>query len=256
MSTKSKKKNIIKNKVKCPVNGHSIKIAINSDDMTEFIDAALTVGSEFRLIVKSDMVSLNKVDDGNVLMLIASCKCESSLKGEEQLKFGINAEVLKKAMRFSKGSNAILHIDGENLTVNYGRIHAKIPLVNESVLRADPKGITIKTTTAIDMPGKYLHEICQFISGNGKCRIYTDNGAVFITAEEGDLYIREIVGTCDNDVQANSLFSNDYLKIISKIVKKTGIKVHLGNGVPTRILAEHNGCKYEFMLAPMGEGEY
>ena len=249
------KKNTVANKIKGPVKKPITKITVESKTLLSFVNAILTVGDQARLEIIDKTLHVNKVDNANVLLLVADCECTPEIPENGLKRFGIDILVLKKALRYSKDCRITLCIDGKNLSVSYGRFSARIPLVDEILMRKDPGEIKVELETEFEMPGKYLYDASTIISKNGKCYIYAKNGVAFVAAEEGDLCIREVVGTCDKSSQARSLFSNDYIRDVANIVKTTEIKVRISIDHPVQIMAEQHGCKFNFLMAPRIEAD-
>jgi hypothetical protein len=91
--------------------------------------------------------------------------------------------------------------------------------------------------------------------GNGKIYIYVKEKVVYLAAAEGDLCVREVVGTVDTSSSARSLYSNNYLLQVAKTVKDVPITVNVAIDYPVKITAEKNGCNLMFLLAPRIESD-
>lgn len=257
MSSKKKEnKNIVKNKIKDAVKKPITKITVESKTLTHFINAVATCNNEVRVTASDKALHVQTVDSANVMMLIADCECTSEIPEGALTKFGIDVAILKKILVHSKDCRVTLCVDGEHLRAIYGRFTAKIPISDENVLRKDPTLPKMPSLdTEFEMPGKYLNEISRFVGRTGRIILSTKNGVVFAAAEDGDLCIREVVGTCKKSSQARSLYSNEYIRSIAGIVKTTEIKVTMGIDHPVKILSEQDGCKLEYLLTPRIEAD-
>ncbi|MCK9593581.1 MAG: hypothetical protein M0Q91_16380 [Methanoregula sp.] len=248
-------KNTVKNKVRNPEQTPVTKITIDARTALPFIDALLSCNKEHYLNIEQNKICVRSVDTGNVFILLAECECITEIPERAPKRAALDFNLIKKILTHSKDCRITISIDGEKASVDYGRFSAKVPLVDPEFMRKEPNPPTINLDTNFDIPGKYLYDVCRMISKNGKIRISAENGVAFATAEDGDLIIKEVVGTCNKSSHAMSLFSNDYLTDIAKCVKTSQISIDVAIDHPVKISSEQNGCKLMFLLAPRIEAD-
>jgi hypothetical protein len=154
------------------------------------------------------------------------------------------------------GSNVTLTITKNDIGVAYGRFTAKIPTVEIGFIKKEPSSIPkMALDTSFEIPGKYLIDACRTVSRSGKIFIYVKSKVVYIAANEGDLCMKEVVGTVEKPSTARSLFSNDYLSLIAKNIKEVSVKCDISKDHPIKMTAEKEGCKLMFLLAPRIEAD-
>jgi len=257
-SNKKKEKNTVKNKVK-KQDGKEPKttVTVNEKSFSTFINAVNDCNEQVMLHIDRDKLSVIQVDIGNVYMIAADCECKATFEDNAPTKVGIDAKLIKKTLLHAKGSSITLTITKSTVELLYGRFIAKLPTVDTAFLRKEPgQEPKMALDTSFEMPGKYLFDVCRMVTpSGGKIYIYVKNKVVFIAANEGDLCMKEVVGTVEKQSKARSLFSNDYLTSIAKSVKDVSVKVDLGIDHPVRIIAEKDGCNLKFLLAPRIEAD-
>ena len=255
MIKKKTVKNTVKNKVKNSEQMPVTKITIDARTALPFIDALLSCNKEHYLNIEKNRIHVRSVDTGNVFMILAECECITEIPEHAPKRAALDFNLIKKILIHSKDCRITISIDGEKASIDYGRFSAKIPLVDPAFMGKEPNSPTINLDTRFNIPGKYLYDVCRMVSKKGKIRISAENGVAFATAEDGDLNIREVIGTCDKSSHAMSLFSNDYLTDIAKCVKTSQINIDVAIDHPIKISSEQNGCKFVFLMAPRIEAD-
>lgn len=256
-STKSKK-NVVKDKIKTTPQKNEPKTIVTIGDKTlsTFINIIKNCNQEALLRIEEGKIRVALVDTGNVYMVISECECKTEFGEGSPASIGIDAEIIKRAMLHSVGSSIKLVITKSVIEISYGRFTAKVPAVDVSFMRKEPNPPTLKLCTSFEMPGKYLNDVCRMVSKtNGRIYIYVKEKVVYLAAAEGDLCIREVVGTVDKESSARSLYSNTYLSAIAASIKDVSVKVDVDIDHPVSISAEKDGCSTTFLLAPRIESD-
>jgi DNA polymerase III sliding clamp (beta) subunit (PCNA family) len=259
MRTKPKnEKNTVKNKVKTKADGKEPKatVTISEKSLSTFINAVVDCNEQAMLHIATDKIRATLVDNGNVYMVVAECECKPTIDDGAPEKIGVDFTLFKKTLMHAKGSNITLTFTKNDIVVAYGRFTAKIPTVEIGFIKKEPSSIPkMALDTPFEIPGKYLTDACKTISRNGKIFIYVKSKVVYIAANEGDLCMKEVVGTVEKPSQARSLFSNDYLSLIAKSIKDVSVACTMGIDHPIKMTAEKDGCKLMFLLAPRIEAD-
>jgi len=251
-------KNTVKNKVKTTADGKEPKatVTISEKSLSTFINAVVDCNEQAMLHIEQDKIRATLVDNGNIYMVAAECECKPAIEKGSPDKIGVDFVLFKKTLMHAAGSNVTLTITKNDIGVAYGRFTAKIPTVEIGFIQKEPSSIPkMALDTSFEIPGKYLVDACRTVSRNGKIFIYVKSKVVYIAANEGDLCIREVVGTVEKLSQARSLFSNDYLSLIAKSIKGVSVKCDIGKDHPIKMTAEKEGCKLMFLLAPRIEAD-
>jgi hypothetical protein len=256
-SSKKKEKNVIKHKSKKEPSRDEpcTTIIAKHETLMTFLNAIESCDTECILNISDEKLSVRMVDIGNVYMLSAECDCKISKEKGSPDKIAIDSKILKKLLVFSKGCGITLTITESIIKAAYGRFTTKTSPVDMTLMKKEPNRPTITLDTSFSIPGKYLNEISKAISKEGKIYVYVKNKVVFLAATEGDICIQEVVGTMEKDSKARSLYSNDYIRSISNMIKDCECTIDVAIDHPIKINAEKNDCRFEFLLAPKIEAD-
>ena len=252
----SRNKNTIKHKAKNPAQTPVTKITADAKSLIPFIDAIIACNTKCFLHIDNNQLQVRVVDNGNCYMVLAECECKADIPEGAPVKVAADVALIKKTLIHAKDCRITISIDGINISIEYGRFTAKIPVSDSAQLRKEPNPPTIILDTKFEMPGKYLYDVCRTVSKDyGKVYFYAKNGVAFLAAHENDFCIKEVVGTCGKNSKARSLYSNNYLSAIAGIIKTTQCNVEVAIDHPVKITAEQNGCKFTFLLAHQIESD-
>lgn len=255
--TQKKHKNPMTVKNKAKGSGSPItKVMVESKALATFVAALEILKLEPRVHIAQDRLSVRSVDAANVGMLVGECECKAEIPEKGIDKFGLQVSMLKRMMLHSKDCRITLGVSDELCTIEYGRFSGKFPLIDNDSIRKDPNLPNINLDTSIEVPGKYLHDAVRIVSkDNGRIIFRAKNGVAFIDAEEGEISMTEVVGTCDKESEARSIFSNDHILPIASLLKTAQCNLKIGTDNPIHINAELNGCKFDFYIAPRIEAD-
>jgi DNA polymerase III sliding clamp (beta) subunit (PCNA family) len=251
-------KNTVKHKTKEKFDGKEPKttVTVSEKTLSTFINAVVDCNEEAILNIESDKLRVSLVDNGNIYMVMVDCECKTDIGKDAPVRVGVDFKLLKKTLMYAAGGNVTLEISKNQIGITYGRFTSKIPTADIAFMRKEPHPPELKLSTSFEMPGKYLLAACRMVStGNGKIYIYVKSKVVFVAAHEGDLCMKEVVGTVGKSSQARSLFSNNYLLLIAKSIKDVSATCEIDIDHPIKITAEKNGCNLVFMLAPRIESD-
>lgn len=251
-------KNTVKHKTKEKFDGKEPKttVTVSEKTLSTFINAVVDCNEEAILNIEPDKLRVSLVDNGNIYIVMVDCECKTDIGKDAPVRVGVDFKLLKKTLMYAAGGNVTLEISKNQIGITYGRFTSKIPTADIAFMRKEPHPPELKLSTSFEMPGKYLLDACRMVSaGTGKIYIYVKSKVVFVAAHEGDLCMKEVVGTVEKASQARSFFSNNYLSLIAKSIKDVSATCEIDIDHPIKITAEKNGCNLVFMLAPRIESD-
>ena len=243
-----------KTKVEQKENAPKTIVTVKADTLRLFVDAVKDCITTIILNIEESRMFCSTVDTANVFMIVAECECKAEFDNSPK-RIGVDVGVLDKALLHAKGCNVVLTFTETNIEATFGRSTATFPTTDIGFIRKEPNVPTIGLSTTVSIPGKYLWEATTSVSKNGRLAIYVKDKVVFVETYDGDLTVKEVVGTVDKKSNARSLYSNDYIRQIVSRVRDVDVVTSFDIDHPIKMHAEKNGCKFDFLLAPRIEAD-
>ncbi len=242
----------------------------------KFISAISAIGSEARLHIKADTISVRVIDAANVAMVDTELKIIESKfsKGSDQAVLGIVPGMIKSCLeaiekRYPEDNPCLLIsllpgekaplLDIETGNDGNGDIHFRLSTVPDNEVRKDPNRLTIT------LPSKFVCSVLLFswaikTAGifNNNCRIdIGKDGACYIAAKDlpPDQVRTQVAYSATEPARAN--YSLDYLRDIMKVWEGTDeVLIELRDDHPVAISGNPlPELSVKFLLAPRIEND-
>lgn len=230
-------------------------IKVDAEKLNTFIDAITDCNNNACIHIDGGKLRYISVDIVNVFMLAAELDCDIIIpKGAPETIY-VDTSALKRALKLSNGSKVTLECSKSEIVVSYGRFTMTMPSIDPLSVRKDPNPPTIVLPLTIEVPGKYLNDICSMVATSGKIFLYTKDKVVFAAGSEGDMCFKEVIGTIDKKIIARSIFSADYFKKIVKSLKGVSVSLQFGIDYPMIASGIVNDVSLKFLIAPRVESD-
>lgn len=231
-------------------------VTVKAESLSLFVGVIKDCITNAILNIEDTRMFVSTVDNANVYMILAECECKTIFEDScSPKRVGVDSGVFEKALIHSKGCSVTLTITETSIEATYGRSTATFPATDICFIRKEPKSPTLNLGTTLSIPGKYLWESSTSVSKQGRMVIYVKDKVAFLETYDGDLTIKEVVGTVDKKSNARSMYSNDYIRAIISRVRDVDLTVSIDVDRPAKMHAEKNGCKFDFLLAPRIEAD-
>lgn len=228
-----------------------------------FCEAVLAIAPECRVWLKKDGIEVRAVDAANVAMI--SAKMPKSAFGEykeETAVLGLDLPKLKTAAGFMK--TGILEIEqdknGGKLRIMDGKTKYSNALLDVNTIRKDPNPPNINLPAVVTINAKDLQESISAMSKIGDKIRFSLQGKTLTMTTEGDtdLLVKEIEGEVVKSIPAPvaSMFSSDYLKEISRVIRDADtVTVGMNTDHPIKIECTVDQIELQYLVAPRIEKE-
>lgn len=230
------------------------EIRIRKETLEIFIDAIGELLTECRLVFTPEGINVRAVDDANVAMVMA--KLPADLMDQyvsPDITFGIDLKKIKVALSIMSDDSLVVGISESKITLRDGKTEYNCDALDVNSIRKEPKvpGITLDSSATFS--GSEFAEAVKQVGKIGDAITIETSDAGFSLSTKGDTdnIRRKITTDQKKMVLAKSLYSLDYLKDISKVIKAALIvKTEMATNQPIRIQFAIGGIDIMYLLAP------
>lgn len=229
-------------------------ISCEAGQFKKFIESIRAISEESRLHLDKEGINSIVVDQANVAMV--DIKYPSSAmkmyKFNEKcpITIGIDWSKFPKLLSAAKENTPVtVNFTKDRVTISYAEIKACVKYGEEFTIRKDPNPPVMKLNGELSFDGDMLLKFGK-VNVSDKVKISTKNGIASI----------ESYGDPENHVKAvlaldikgtfKSLYSWDYLKEISKVLKGAYISCKFDTDHPIWMTSTIKGIQVDYLLAP------
>jgi len=237
----------------------NVSFTISAKVAKEFFGAAKGFFPEARLRINEKGISYRMVDCANVFIAqVDLTKFESSTLPEKEIEFPTAFAPFERILSVVKPTDPIsftvnkegtkISIETENTIVSVGRLDG-------NTIRADPnekRNFTLDTKATIS--GERLLEAIRLNNDKEKIILSTEKSGKFVARSEcsdsgAEISSRTYLGKTEKG-ECEVLLDASYMKDIAKKLAKKTISVETRTDHPIRFIAETDGLRIEYLLAP------
>jgi proliferating cell nuclear antigen len=240
--------------------------AIEVNDMQSFISKLDPLVEEAKIHVSNDGIRTIAVDPANVGMVDAGLSVDAfQMLETDGGVLGLNLDRLDELVGLAENKSDLIHLELDaakrKLRVSVGNIDGTMALIDPDSIRQEPELPALELPMYAKMKGKELKQgltAADMVSDHVQLQAKPNSSHFTLTAEgDTDSISKEFEEDRDLALyepgEANSLFSLEYLKDITKpITKQTIVSMELGEEFPVILshdFAGNNGTCVN-MIAP------
>lgn len=222
-----------------------------------FCEAILALAPECRVWLKKEGIEVRVVDTANVAMVSAKLPKDAFGEyNEESGILGLDLPRLKAVTGLMK--TGLLEIEQDEkgkLRITDGTTRYSTGLLDVNTIQKDPNPPDITLSATIAIGAKELQESITAMSKIGDKIRFSLQGKTLTLTTEGDTdsLVKEIEGDMVKSLKepVASLFSTDYLKEISRVIKDAEkVEVSMSTNHPIRIVCVVDGIELVYLVAP------
>lgn len=230
------------------------EIKLRKVTLEGFIDAIGGILEECRLNFSQEGITVKAVDAANVAMVAAKLPSDmmDPYKSPDII-FGVDLEKFRVALSTMSDDTLSLDVTEKNITIRDGKTEYHCKALDPNSIRKEPKIPKLSPTSAATFSGAEFEEAIKKVGKIGDAiAIETSDAGLFVSTHGDTDDIRRKVVTDQKKIEkAKSLYSLEYLKDISKVVKSAPIvKVDMSTNAPIRFQFSTSGIEVMYLLAP------